>query len=73
MTAATECRNAAALRSSGLRAQAFTAYPCRLAMMRELAPDDTPRWRLEVRPVFGAGVQGTDENSVAAIPSDLAA
>ena len=73
MTAATECRNAAALRSSGLRAEAFTACASRLATMRKLAPDDTARWRSEVRPVFGAGVQGANENSVAAIPSDLAA
>ena len=73
MTAVPGCRNAAALRTSGLRAKVFTACPSRLATMGKLAPDDTARWRSEVRPVFGAGVQGANENSVAAIPSDLAA
>ena len=72
MTAATECRNAAALRTSGLRA-AFTACPFRVATMRRLAPDHTARRRLDVRPVFRAGLRGANENSVAALPSDLAA
>ena len=68
----TECHNAAALRTSGLRA-AFTACPFRVATLRRLAPNPTARRRLEVRAVFGAGLQGANENSVAALPSDPAA